>query len=1343
MVQSLGTIGKRDRGMVLGQRIPQFIMTCLTALSTCIRPTITTRPTAQIAIGKTKLMALFDTGSAVTLCDSSIKVSLSANPQEIPLNTLPQLHSANGGPLAVTSAIMLNITLPNHRSYRHPVIFVENLQVPCILGMDFMRKARVLIDTANGKIRLAKDEEDIRLPGHRKPTTAPATSPTDTILSCSQDVTIQPMEEAKVTCTTDQPFTTALCTSLEMLDPNCHVMDGVIASIIGKPRVCNVVAINHGHTPIFIPKSTPIATFTPLSPHEFSPVSEVFNINHGEVTMTNIDHVKTISLDHLPEIYRPRYKSLLYSFADVFSRHDQDVGHCKTLPHKVRLNDPNKVVSVNQYRLPYHLKEVAIDYVEKLLRSGVIRPSTSVFNSPLMLVKKPNADPTKPLGEQYRLVHNYIELNKLITPCSYPLRHLYELLDEVASGKVFSVLDLSQGFFQQTLIDPLETTSFSIPGYGQFTYNRSPQGLNSSPAYFQRLLDFVVNGIKGCYVYIDDVVISAKDHEENLTILHQVYSRFRQHNLKIKPSKCHLGTGSISYLGYEITAGKGIQPGLAKTLTVKNFPEPRTIKDIRSFIGLTSFFRRAIRDYSLISGPLNRLVRKDSGYKSGILPAPARQAFQQLKLALISRPCLAPVDFSQRFIITTDASETHYASCLSQKGPDGIERPCGYSSKLLSTKESKQQPGLRERAALLHALRHWQPYLIGKEFLMRTDHNPNLALAKGKMKSYDTLTDEILQYMPFKMEFLNGNKMFVDALSRPSINAVDLGMGPTLKSPFDEQIIKNAQLADKELVNHFARHKNIPTSQFFPVSKLQVSTHLYNDLLCTFDKTGSRQFIAPKSLRPLLLYLCHDQGGHLSAKYTSDRLKENWFWPDMLTDTANFCKSCDTCAKSKPPSQYTRMPLEIMSPAAQVFGDRIHIDMLSMPTSSDGHVAILTAVDAATGFIFAKPCLDKTSHNVVDLVLNTIIPFFGCPKVIVTDLGVENKNAEVAQLLNNFLIEHRFSSRSHPQSNGMVERRQRMLLNFARLYSDSFQNQNLWHLRLPMCQLLLNSTKSISRNFTPFFLTYFRHARLPYSVMLNARQNLNEDSRVAGHLRMANRVIKLAHDEVLRNSQKNINWHNNHRVHVRSFPIGSKLFVMTSQRDKISYKLANKWKGPYICLQHLEHNNLLVKLIAGRKVEKVHKNLCKPADFRLEHLRVDDTHPLLTSSPDTPRDANVPQTRPPVNEILPTDEDEHLIEPRVPDPIPPIPAPAPQLPNPPAAAGPRRARAEFPAIDPNPRRTRADNLRAGIQVPNIRYQRVRLETELRRERQDAADLRELEQIEEPDLEGEESESSDD
>ena len=420
---------------------------------------------------------------------------------------------------------MVPVQLPNAtRVIHHKVLFVDGLQVPCILGMDFMRKARITIDTQAGKIRMEPP-----LPGSYKHNPA-------RLLKLKKDVTIKPREEMQVIGECDTTFTTALVSSIHS-NNSVHLMDGVVDGRNSKE--CSLLLLNPSLDIIQVPKGTIVGQMSPLDKSDFAPIEQVLHVSQSQPRplLADISHLANIKLDHIPPLYRDRYARLIRTYADIFSRHDLDVGHSKTLPHTVRLLNPNKIVSINQYRLPYHLKEVAIDYVDKLLKSGVIRPSTSVFNSPLMLVKKPNADPIKPLGEQYRLVHNYIELNKLIARCSYPLRHLYELLDEVASGKVFSVLDLSQGFFQQTLIDPQESTSFSIPGYGQFTYNRSPQGLNSSPAYFQRLLDYVLKQIDRCYVYIDDVVISAHSHDQSLFTLEKVFQRFRQHNLKIKPSK--------------------------------------------------------------------------------------------------------------------------------------------------------------------------------------------------------------------------------------------------------------------------------------------------------------------------------------------------------------------------------------------------------------------------------------------------------------------------------------------------------------------------------------------------------------------------------------------------------------------------------------------------------------------------------------------------------------------------------------------------------------------------------------------------------------------------------------
>ena len=190
----------------------------------------------------------------------------------------------------------------------------------------------------------------------------------------------------------------------------------------------------------------------------------------------------------------------------------------------------------------------------------------------------------------------------------------------------------------------------------------------------------------------------------------------------------------------------------------------------------------------------------------------------------------------------------------------------------------------------------------------------------------------------------------------------------------------------------------------------------------------------------------------------------------------------------------------------------------------------------------------------------------------------------------------------------MVERRQRMLINFARLYSDTVHNQNLWHLRLPMCLLILNSTKSKSRQFSPFFLTYFRHARLPYSTMLRRPVNLKEDSTVAGKLQMANTVLRMAMEKSDNNFEQNEKWYSANKSFSKSFPIGWKLFLFNSQRNNVSFKMAQKWQGPFICIQHLSNNNLLIKPLHGNKLVKINVNNCKEAEFRDKHLRLNDDY---------------------------------------------------------------------------------------------------------------------------------------
>ena len=413
-------------------------------MSACFAPTQDTpplRPTLTIQLNNTWVSALFDTGSSVSLVDEKFKNDILLKGTNAATSPSVRLCGANGKELQQSGCYSIKVTLGKRHVF-HNLIFIKDLQVPCILGMDFMAYQNVVIDASKRVIKFAA----------KKQTNSVST------LSGTKAIHLSPHSETAISIPVPFPFVQGLIESGPSLPDKVMVMDGVTSSYYPPDSpadpVCNVIVANFSHLPIKIPTNTPLALLTTDPRLNAKPLSACLSISTEKPRIINTSHVEKLDLSHIPTRFQQHYLSLLCSYADVFSKNDLDVGHCKSLPHQVRLTDPNKITSINQYRLPHHLKEVAIDYVERLLAARVVRKSNSVFNSPLMLVKKPHANPAKPLSEQYRLVHNYVELNKNIALCSYPLRHLYELLDDVASGTVFSVLDLSQGFFQQHLTDP-------------------------------------------------------------------------------------------------------------------------------------------------------------------------------------------------------------------------------------------------------------------------------------------------------------------------------------------------------------------------------------------------------------------------------------------------------------------------------------------------------------------------------------------------------------------------------------------------------------------------------------------------------------------------------------------------------------------------------------------------------------------------------------------------------------------------------------------------------------------------------------------------------------------------
>ena len=483
------------------------------------------------------------------------------------------------------------------------------------------------------------------------------------------------------------------------------------------------------------------------------------------------------SVSEVPMEYKNKFTSLIRKFKDVFSSDPDTVGRCDPGPgyrQKIVLKDPNRVAALKPYRVAPNLTHVVESYVLKLLKQGVIEHSVSAWNSPLLLVRKPGApkdgNEINPM-KIYRIVHDFRLLNGNTVPVKYPLNSIFDLVHSVASGNVLSIIDLSSGYWSQFLEESSRPyTAFSVPTLGHFQYIRCAQGLINSSPYFQKLVNFVISGVPDTHCYCDDVIVSSKDMTSHLKALELLFERFRQHGLKCRVSKLKFGAKSVTYLGWKITANSNIQPGELKTKAIRDYKMPRTQTEIKSYLGLTNFFRKCVPFFSHIAKPLTELTKKNSTWKEGTeLPADAKIAFERLKKILTTKPCLKPIDFNKTFYITIDSSNYGIGCVISQKHKHPvhgeIEYPNLYLSKTNKQCSSKRSAFDIESQGIIWCMRQLAPLVAGSQIVIRSDHRPIIPVNTRSTPMLNRLYAE-LQDFNFTMEFLPGQNMISDGLSR-------------------------------------------------------------------------------------------------------------------------------------------------------------------------------------------------------------------------------------------------------------------------------------------------------------------------------------------------------------------------------------------------------------------------------------------------------------------------------------------------------------------------------------------------------------------------------------------------
>ena len=427
-----------------------------------------------------------------------------------------------------------------------------------------------------------------------------------------------------------------------------------------------------------------------------------------------------------------------------------------------------------------------------------------------------------------------------------------------------------------------------------------------------------------------------------------------------------------------------------------------------------------------------RLTRKDSGYKSGPLPVEAREAFLSLRQTLSRRPALSPIRYDRDFILTTDASTKALGSVLSQRDSEGIERPCAYYSRALSEREQKLAPFHLEHLAMTASCKHFRPYLTGVHFTLRTDHKPLVSLNRIQGLSFERLKLELEEF-DFTVEYLRGADMIADGLSRAIPNEVsEINIGRDLT--FNEvKLLQQADVTCKALACAVLYNTFPADSQLrHLVGRHWKTLTMIGGILRT--KAG-RQIVAPVALRPWILKMAHDHelAGHSGPEKTIEKVTTQWWWPGLSDEVTRYCQACHHCASNNASHNQRPARLLALEEVTRPF-QRVHVDLLQMPSSPEGWKYLVIMVDAFTHTVELVPVATKEAEVVSEAILAGWICRYGCPESFCSDQGKEFVNVVHQDLCERLGITLAFTTAGHPVANGRVERVNRTILAYFRKY---------------------------------------------------------------------------------------------------------------------------------------------------------------------------------------------------------------------------------------------------------------------------------------------------------------------
>ena len=805
---------------------------------------------------------------------------------------------------------------------------------------------------------------------------------------------------------------------------------------------------------------------------------------------------------------------------------------------------------------PAELEELKKQITE-LTSKGFIAPSNSPFGSPILFVKKKDGS--------MRMCIDYRSLNSATIRDVYPLPLIDELFDRLRGAKVFSKLDLRSGYHQLRVAGAdVQKTAFRTP-LGSFEFKVLPFGLTNAPAAFMRMMDsiFPPHAVPFVATFIDDILIFSKSEKEHRDHLRSVLCTLRENKLYAKKSKCLFGAYEVEFLGHVINA-EGVRADESKLKVVQDWPVPKTVPQLQSFLGMVTYFQRFIKNFAVITQPLTDLLRKNVKYEWG---TSQQEAFDKLKLMLVSPPVLRIFDPDLPVVVETDASDLAIGAVLLQGSHKDVRQPVAFVSRKLTAPELNYPVQEKEMLAIVHSLKKWRHYLQGRPFKVITDHKSlvHWRSAKDPTRRLARWFDLLSEY---DFEILYGpgeSNLAADALSRlPEINEVS---APVL----DAEILRKIKAGyAKDSYFSPAFRALVLKEKGDPKFKSRVDRMFATDGLIYVKSASGTRLCIPNDgeVRKVLVSELHDAttAGHFGIEKTYSALSSKFFWCHMGKFVKKFVNSCATCQSAKPSLVKPQGLLQPLPIPDDPWVD-ISMDFIThLPLTESGLDSILVVVDRLTKMTHLLPTTSNvTAEKVAELFVAQVFRLHGMPKNIVSDRDPKFTSKFWETLFEKLQTKLSMSSASHPETDGQTERMNRTLEQVLRCYANYKQTD--WDSLLPLVEFAINNAESSSTGVSPFFANYGLHPLLPIDLIAERpRAVRGEPEKLIEKIRSTLQLVK---DNLIAAQDAQAEFANNHRTFVE-FKVGDQVMLSTEfivpadEAGRPSAKLRPKYTGPYL-----------------------------------------------------------------------------------------------------------------------------------------------------------------------------------